>query len=469
MKSNFLWGTSSAANQIEGGWQEDGKGPSVMDALATVNGHRVENDNLDDQNLFFGSHKAVDFYHHYQEDIRLLAEMGAKAYRMSIAWTRIFPTGLEEVPNQAGLEFYDRVFEELHKHGIEPIVTLSHYESPLALAKDFGGWSNRKMIELYVKYAKTVITRYSKLVHRWITFNEINCAQVPFGIMSACGIYMSISDKRNTSQLRYQCLHNQLVASAKVVKLAHEIDNRNQVGCMIASMYTYPLTPKPEDVRANQLSMQVKNYFASDVMIRGTYPGYIKRYFKDHGINIEISDEDQKILEEGAVDYYTCSYYMTNCVSTNKDAEKTSANLISGLKNPYLQTSEYGWQIDACGLRSYLNEVYDRYQLPMMIVENGLGMHDTVEDGQIHDEYRIKYLRQHIKSLEEAVEDGVDLIGYCAWSSTDLIALSTGTISKRYGFIYVDVDDDGQGDFTRTKKDSFYWYSKVIESNGNTL
>lgn len=469
MKSNFLWGVSSAANQIEGGWQEGGKGPSVMDALATVNGHRVESNQLDDQKLFFGAHQAVDFYHHYQEDIKLLHEMGVKAYRMSIAWTRIFPTGLEAEPNQAGLEFYDRIFEELQHYGIEPIVTLSHYESPLALAKDFGGWSNRQMIDLYVKYAETVIKRYSKWVHYWITFNEINCAQVPFGIMSACGIYLPIADPRNTEQLRYQCLHHQFVASAKVVQLAHEIDSRNQVGCMIASMYTYPLTPQPEDVRANQLNLQVNNYFASDVMVRGRYPGYIKRYFKEHGIQLEISQEDLDLLKKGTVDYYACSYYMTNCVSTDKNAEKTSANLVSGLKNPYLRASEYGWQIDALGLRTYLNEVYDRYQLPIMIVENGLGMHDTVENGQVHDQYRIEYLRQHLASLEEAAQDGAEIMGYCAWSSTDLVALSTGTIAKRYGFIYVDVDDQGHGSLARIKKDSFYWYQKVIESDGQML
>lgn len=466
-KHQFLYGVSSAANQIEGAWQEAGKGVSVTDALATIAGHRVETEDYLNEDLFFGSHQAVDFYHHYKEDIELLAKMGINSYRMSIAWTRIYPTGLEETPNEAGLAFYDRVFDELLAHGIEPIVTLSHYESPLALAKEFGGWSNRQMIDLFVKYAETVLRRYRNKVSRWITFNEINCLQVPFGIMTAGGIYMGIKDEANTERLRYQALHHQLVASAKVVELAHKVNPANQVGCMIAAMFNYPLTPKPEDVRANQKTMQVQNYFASDVMIRGAYPGYMKRYFAEKEIKLEVAPEDVATLQAGTVDFYACSYYMTNCVAKGDAGQKTAANLVAGLVNPYLEASEYGWQIDALGLRTYLNEVYDRYQLPIMIVENGLGAKDELVAGKVEDAYRIDYLEKHLAALEEARKDGVDLIGYCAWSSTDLIALSTGNIEKRYGFIYVDVNNLGQGSYKRIPKQSYYWYRNYIKQHLN--
>lgn len=464
MKNKLLFGASSAANQIEGAWNIDGKGPSVIDALASKNNKRVKTNDLNNPNLFFGSHKAVDFYHHYKEDIRLMAQMGITAYRMSIAWTRIFPTGKEKEPNEKGLQFYDDVFNELLKYHIEPIVTLSHYESPLALAKDFGGWSNREMIDLFVKYARTVMTRYRHKVKYWITFNEINCLQVSFGIMTAGGMFMSIKDKRNTDQIRYQALHHQLLASAEVVKLAHKINPQNKVGCMIAAMYNYPLTPNPEDVRKTQYTMQIKNYFASDVMIRGYYPKYMNRFFDENNIRIITQPEDKEILKEGTVDFYSCSYYMTNCVTTSKDASKTKANLVDGIVNPYLKASEYGWQIDAVGFRTFLNEVYDRYQLPIMVVENGLGAKDDLIDNHVNDDYRIEYLSQHLNALKEAIKDGVEIIGYCAWSSTDLIALSTGNIEKRYGFIYVDADNNGNGTFKRIPKKSFDWYHSFINN-----
>lgn len=462
LKNKVLFGVSSSANQIEGAWNIDGKGPSVIDALASENNRRVETENLNNPDLFFGSHKAVDFYRHYKEDIRLMAQMGVSAYRMSIAWTRIFPTGKEKSPNEKGLRFYDNVFDELLKYNIKPIVTLSHYESPLALAKDFGGWSNREMIDLFVKYARTVMIRYRDKVNYWITFNEINCLQVPFGIMTAGGMYMSIDDQRNTEQLRYQALHHQFLASAKVVKLAHEINPQNQVGCMIASMLDYPLTPDPQDVRKTQYLMQIRNYFASDVMVRGYYPKYMNRFFQENNIKIKFQSVDKVILKKGTVDFYACSYYMTNCISTNKGVKTTSANLIDGIANPHLKSSEYGWQIDALGLRVFLNAVYDRYQLPIMIVENGLGAKDALTGGKINDDYRIEYLSQHLNELRESINDGVDVMGYCAWSSTDLIALSTGNIEKRYGLIYIDVDNKGHGTFKRIPKKSFYWYHNFI-------
>lgn len=469
--SDFLWGASSAANQVEGAWDLDGKGKSVMDVLGKIpysSSMRELTDGVKDD-YYYGSHDAVDFYHHYKEDIDLFAEMGFKAYRMSIAWTRIFPTGKELEPNEKGLAFYDKVINYLLEKGIEPIVTISHYEGPLALSDGFEGWSNREMISLYVKYAKTLFEHFNNRIKYWITFNEINCIQVPFGIMSAGNIGIDIFDNKNTENVRYQALHNQFVASAEVVKMAHEINTKNKVGCMIAAMYTYPLNPDPKNVRANQFNIQMKNMFCSDVQIRGRYPGYALRYFYDHGISIKTDPEDEQILKDGTVDFYSCSYYTTNCISADNSGKKVAANLISGEENPYLKASQWGWQIDPIGLRVYLNEVYDRYQIPILIVENGLGAMDKLENGEVKDNYRIDYLRQHIQQLKEAIVDGVDVIGYCPWSATDLVALSTGDIKKRYGFIYVDVDEAGKGTFNRIKKDSFYWYKNVIKTNGNEL
>ncbi len=459
LDNKFLWGASTAANQMEGGWNEDGKGTSVVDVLAQTETMRKETDGVLD-GYYYSSHNAVDFYHHYKEDIRLLGQMGINAFRMSIAWTRIFPTGMEEEPNEAGLAFYDKVFDELRKYGIEPVVTISHYEPPFALAEK--GWADRKMIDYYTKYAKTLFLRYKDKVNYWITFNEINCLIVPFGIMTAGGIFSGIFDEKNTEQLRFAALHNQLIASAKTVAIAKSIRSDFKIGCMIASMLNYPLTCNPKDVLLAQQEEQMKNMFCSDVMIRGKYPSYCKRYFKEHGINIDMAEGDEEILKNGTVDFYAFSYYMSNCIGTDKDAEKSKGNLAGGMKNPYLKESEWGWQIDPDGLRIFMNRVYDRYNIPMMIVENGLGAYDKVEDGKIHDKYRIDYLSAHIDAMKEAIEDGVDVMGYLPWSAIDLMALSTGNIDKRYGFIYVDVDNNGDGSMKRIPKDSYYWYKELI-------
>lgn len=465
---DFLWGASTAANQVEGGWNEGGKGVSVIDVQARgINCPREQTPGvLPDR--YYSSHKASDFYHHYKEDIALFAEMGLKAYRMSIAWTRIYPNGTEETPNEEGLRFYDAVFDELHKYGIEPVVTTSHYEPPYKLSlRD--GWANREMIGHYLKFCRTIFTRYKGKVKYWLTFNEINCALVPFGIMTACGVYSGIFDEKNTEQLRFQALHHQFVASAKAVALAHEIDPDCKVGCMVASMLNYPLTCDPQDMLLTQQTNQMKHMFCGDVMVRGAYPGYAKRYLKEHGITIAVAPEDAEVLKRGTVDFYAFSYYMTNCCGRDPNADKTAANLVDGLKNPYLEASEYGWQIDPSGLRYVMNEMYDRYQIPLMIVENGLGARDTLDGDAVHDPYRIEYLREHIKAMSEAVEDGVEVLGYMPWSAIDLIALSTGNIEKRYGFIYVDADNEGSGSYRRICKDSFYWYKKVIASDGRDL
>ena len=466
--NGFLWGASTAANQVEGAWNEGGKGVSVIDVQATGPRGREVTNGIQPGRLYT-SHKAADFYHHYKEDIALFAQMGLKAYRMSIAWTRIFPNGTENVPNEAGLAFYDKVFDELHKYGIEPVVTISHYEPPYELSKQ-GGWTKREMIGHYLRYCETIFRRYKGKVKYWLTFNEINCAQVKFGIMTAAGVNCNFWDPMNTDQLRYQALHHQFLASAQAVALGHRIDPEFRFGCMLASMLNYPLTCHPEDVLLAQQTNQAKYLFCGDVMIRGRYPNYIWRYLREQNIQIEMQPEDETILAEGRVDFCALSYYMTYCTGHDRSAEKVSGNLLEGLKNPYLETSEFGWQIDPVGLRYLLNDLYDRWQLPLMIVENGLGAKDVVEDGKVHDVYRIAYLREHIKALEAAVsEDKVPVIGYMPWSALDLIALSTGNIEKRYGFIYVDADNEGNGTYDRIPKDSFDWYKKVIATNGSNL
>ncbi|MBO0458529.1 glycoside hydrolase family 1 protein [Enterococcus hulanensis] len=476
VSKEFLWGASTAANQIEGAWNEDGKGVSVIDTIATnfEEGVRVEVDSAFEDE-YYSSHKAVDFYHHYKEDIKLMSEMGLKAYRMSIAWTRIYPKGIEEEPNEQGLQFYDQIFQELAKYGIEPIVTISHYESPWYLAER-GGWTNREMIDHYLKYCQTLFDRYHNQVKYWITFNEINCTLVDFGIRTAVGLNASIPSEINNEHTRYQALHHQFLASAKAVKMAHEIDPSLQIGCMIASMIGYPLTSRPMDVFATLQQQQMKNMFCSDVMIRGYYPSYSKSYFSEQGIEISTLEEDEAILRDGCVDFYSCSYYQSICVSGQNEGDalgkdKAAGNLISGfgVKNPYLEESEWGWQIDATGLRYLLNTVYDRYQLPIMIVENGLGAKDELIDGKVNDQYRINYLKEHVEALIEALNDGVEVIGYMPWSAIDLVALSTGSVEKRYGFIYVDTNNHGEGSFKRYPKASYYWYKTVINTNGRVL
>ncbi|MFS0924607.1 glycoside hydrolase family 1 protein [Enterococcus casseliflavus] len=469
MLNNFLWGASTAANQIEGAWNQDGKGVSVIDTIATdlEKGTRIEVASAF-EDAYYSSHEAVDFYHHYKEDIALMAEMGLKAYRMSIAWTRIYPNGIEEEPNEKGLQFYDNIFKELKRYNIEPVVTISHYESPWYLAEK-GGWTNREMIDYYIKYCKTLFAHYHEQVKYWITFNEINCTLVNFGIRTAVGLNASISSEINNDHTRYQALHHQFIASAKAVSLAHAEYPDLKIGCMIASMIGYPLTSHPKDVFAALQYEQMKNMFCSDVMIRGAYPSYSNRFLKENNIEIQMKPEDNQILKAGCVDFYSCSYYQTLCISGQNEGvelgkNKAAGNLISGfgVKNPYLQESEWGWQIDGTGLRYLLNTIYDRYQIPIMIVENGLGAKDELVDGKVKDDYRIAYLSEHVNALLEAIKDGVDVIGYMPWSAIDLVALSTGSVEKRYGFIYVDVDNYGKGTFKRYPKASFYWYQDLI-------
>ena len=474
-KKDFLWGGATAANQYEGAWNVDGKGPSISD-MCTNGSHTVPKrvTAAIEEGTLYPSHEATDFYHHYKEDIALFAEMGFKVFRLSINWTRIFPTGMEKEPLEAGLQFYDNVFDECKKYGIEPLVTISHYEMPYALVEKCNGWEGRECIEYFMNYCKTIFERYKDKVKYWLTFNEINAGTMKMGNVLSLGTIKGYTGEilkvPDNPQARFQGLHHQFVASALAVKYAHENYLAFKMGNMIAFSTFYPFTCNPDDVIKAQKEMQISSWYCSDIQVRGEYPYYAKRYFEENNIQIKMEQGDEEILKEGTVDFYTFSYYMTNCTSADPDNQESAGNLIGGIKNPYLKASDWGWQIDPKGLRYTLNEIYARYQIPLMVVENGLGAFDKLEeDGSIHDSYRIDYLREHIEQMAEAVKDGVDLMGYTPWGCIDLVSASTGEMAKRYGFIYVDKYDDGTGDLSRRRKDSFEWYKKVIATNGEEL
>lgn len=475
-RKDFLWGGATAANQYEGAWDVDGKGVSIPD-LCTNGTHTVPKrvTNGFEDGTLYPSHEATDFYHHYKEDIALFAEMGFKTFRLSIAWTRIFPTGMEEKPNEKGLAFYDAVFDECHKYGIEPLVTISHYEMPYALVEKYNGWASRECVDFYVRYCEAIFERYKDKVKYWLTFNEINSGTMVMGATLSLGVikdyFGPMMGVKDDPQVRFQALHHQFVASAKVVKLAHEKYPQFQMGNMICFITMYPSTCHPDDILEAQQKMRMVNWFCSDVQVRGAYPAYADRFFEEQGITIQKEAGDDELLKEGVVDFYTLSYYMSNCIgNATGNAKTVEGNIVVGLKNPYLEASDWGWQIDPKGLRYSLNAIYDRYQIPIMVVENGLGAKDVKEaDGSVHDGYRIDYLKKHIEQMKEAVADGVDLIGYTPWGCIDLVSASTGEMAKRYGFIYVDKYDDGTGTLARSKKDSFYWYQNVIKTNGEDL
>lgn len=470
----FLWGGAIAANQAEGAWNKDGKGVACPDIC--TGGSHTQSKRITpefEEGTFYPSHEAIDFYHRYKEDIALFAEMGFKTFRFSIAWTRIFPTGEEETPNEAGLKFYEDVIDECLKYGIEPLITISHYEVPYALTKKYNAWASREMIDIYIKYCEALFTRYKGKVKYWLTFNEINSGTMPMGGFLSQGILnegtKDFMNQVDIPQLRFQGLHHQFIASALAVQLAHKIDPEYKVGCMQIFATAYPLTCNPDDVVYTQQSSRILNYFCGDVQVRGYYPSYVDRYFKDHDITIKMEEGDTEILKNGCVDFYTFSYYMSICQTADPD-KLAKGNIMGGAANPYLEASDWGWQIDPKGLRYTLNEIYDHYQIPLMVVENGLGAYDEIEpDGSINDDYRIDYLRQHIEQMGEAILDGVDLIGYTPWGCIDLVSASTGEMAKRYGFIYVEKYDDGTGDLSRRKKKSFDWYKKVIATNGENL
>ena len=460
---NFLWGGATAANQCEGAYLTDGKGLNTADVMTAgdVKTPREITDGIVDGKNY-PSHIAIDHYGHYKEDIALFGEMGFKCYRMSINWARIFPNGDDAEPNEAGLAHYDAVFDECHKHGIEPLVTISHYETPLGLQK-YGSWANRKVVDFYVRYCETIFNRYKGKVKYWLTFNEINFMSVmPW---SAGGISDSADE-----QTRMTASYHQLLASAKAVQLAHQIDFENKVGMMYAGIFSYPNSCDPEDIQANTDYMHSMLFYC-DVQARGYYPAYKLKELERQNIALPEEAGDKEILRAGTVDFISFSYYYTMVVGKNTNLSTTCGSINTGYTNPYLPQTDWGWTIDPKGLRHALNLLYDRYQLPLMVVENGLGAYDQLEDDKtVHDPYRVAYHREHIKAMKNAVEiDGIPLIGYTTWGCIDIVSAGTGEMKKRYGFIYVDADDFGQGTFNRYKKDSFYWYKKVIASNGEDL
>lgn len=459
----FLWGGASAANQVEGAWDQDGKGPSIQDVLPR-GGMRPRSTAPTEDNLKL---VGIDFYHRYREDIALLAEMGFKVFRFSIAWSRIFPHGDEQHPNEAGLAFYDRVLDELEKHGIEPLVTISHYETPLYLAETYNGWVSRQLIGFYEKYCRVLFERYGRRVKYWLTFNEINSVlHLPF--MSG-GINTPASQL--SEQDLYRAVHHELVASARATALARQLAPESRIGCMILAMPTYPLTPAPDDVLA-ALHAEQANYAFGDVHVRGRYPGYFLRMLADKGIELEITPADAEDLRH-TVDFVSFSYYMSTCASAGEDTGRGEGNILGGVPNPTLAASEWGWQIDPVGLRVVLNQYWDRWEKPLFIVENGLGARDELVDSEggltVHDDYRIEYLREHLYQVREAIADGVKVLGYTTWGCIDMVSASTAQMSKRYGFVYVDRNDDGTGTLRRYRKKSFDWYREVIASNGERL
>lgn len=475
----FLWGGATGATQYEGGFDQGGRGPSNFDYMCRIPDAKEKNirdiselteeryyyNKAHENALHFPYRKAVDFYGHYKEDIALMAEMGFKVFRMSISWSRIYPTGEEAYPNKEGIQFYHNVFDELRKYQIEPLVTMTHYELPAALVEKYNGWQSEHLIDLFVKYAKTLIDEYKDKVKYWITFNEINaliCHPYASG-----GFFVERTDKNYFSAI-YQALHHQYVASALAVKYLHETAPDCKMGSMIARLECYPYTCKPTDVAAAFLEDQI-NYFSFDIMARGEYPKRMLNYFEEENIQIQYVPGYEKILKENTVDFLALSYYMSYVVSGDEDKKERVGYLAKKLKNPYIQCSDWGWGIDPEGLRVTLNRTYDKYQLPIFIVENGLGTHDKFENGTVLDDDRILYLKSHIQKMGEAIVNGVEVMGYAVWGCIDLVSSTYAEMEKRYGFVYVDAKDDGTGTYNRYRKKSFHWYQKVIESNGEDL
>lgn len=472
LPKDFLWGGATAANQCEGGYLEGGKGLGTVDVIPWGEDRRAVMLGVRDyrtlpEDAYYPSHEAIDMYHHWKEDVALMAEMGFRCYRFSFAWSRIFPTGEEEEPNEEGLKFYEDMIDEMLAAGIQPVVTICHFDVPLHLEQKYGSWKNRKLIDAYLRYCEAIFRRFRDKVTYWMTFNEINMLMhLPF-----MGAGISIQEGENELQVKYQAAHNELVASAMATKLAHEINPDFRIGCMLAAGQFYPYSCNPADVW-DALSKDRNNYFFIDVQSRGAYPSYAKKFLERNGIVLEMEPEDERILRENTVDFIAFSYYASRLTSADPNAGvSTGGNVIKSLRNPHLQASEWGWQIDPLGLRITMNSLYDRYQKPLFIVENGLGAVDRVEeDGSIQDDYRIAYLEAHIKEMMKAVEeDGVELIGYTPWGWIDLVSASTGEMKKRYGFVYVDKDNAGNGTLERRRKKSFEWYKKVIATNGECL
>lgn len=472
LDKKFLWGGAIAAHQVEGAYDILGKGLSIADVLTAGNVNtprKITKGIIEGE--FYPNHEAIKFYENYREDIKLFAEMGFKCLRTSISWTRIFPTGEEEYPNENGLKFYDELFDFMLENNIEPIITLSHFEMPYYLVEKYGGWRDRRLIDLFYKFATTVIERYHLKIKYWLTFNEINNQMVVENDLYAftnSGIIFN--EGENRLKTIYQAIHYQFVASAKVVEFSHNLDKNLKIGCCIAASPNYPNTPNPEDILLSQLENR-KLFFFTDVQVKGYYPNYILNLFNKKNYDMDITEEDIRIIKRGVTDYIGITYYLSNVISSENNIEKINDlnQKTTAVKNPYLDKTEWGWSIDPKGLRYVLNEYQDRYSVPIFIVENGFGYNDIFENGKVHDQNRIEYLSSHIKEMKKAIEDGCNIIGYTVWGCIDPISFTTGEMKKRYGFIYVDRNNDGTGTYERYKKDSFYWYKEVINSNGEKL
>lgn len=478
----FLWGGAIAASQADGAWNIDGKGLDTQDLRyfdsawskemrdhnrnINMTKERFETALTSTETTHYPFRWGIDFYHNYKHDLALMEELGLKVFRTSINWARIFPNGDDEQPNHEGIKFYIDLFTECHKRGMKVFATILHYNIPVHLVTAYGGWKNRRVIDFYIRYCKTLYEHLGDLVDFWLPFNEINCSK--FNPYNGCCLIKE--EEEDYESAIFQCTHHQFLANALAIQEGRQMLPNAKFGGMIARFTTYPATCKPDDVMQMVLDENYKNYFYTDVMARGKYPSYAKRMFEEQHIKIVMQDGDDEILAANTVDFLAFSYYMSMVASTDPNYEKTGGNLVSGNKNPYLKTSDWGWQIDPVGLRISLNDMYDRYQLPLFIAENGLGAKDVVsDDGYIHDDYRIAYLQQHIAQMAEAIHDGVDLIGYTMWGIIDIVSCGTIEMSKRYGVIYVDRDEKGEGTNKRLRKDSFYWYKKCIASNGEDL
>lgn len=458
----FLWGGAVAANQCEGAYREGGKGLSISDVAPVGAFGPYDKEIIKEK--YYPHQEAVDFYHHYKEDLKLMGEMGLKCFRTSIAWTRIFPNGDETEPNEEGLAYYDDLFDTMLQNGMQPIVTLSHYETPLYLVNKYGGWRNRKIIQFYLNYCKVVFERFHDKVKYWLSFNEMNnVLNFPY---VAGGI--EIQQGENSAQVMYQASHNMFVATAYSVKMLREIDPSCNYGCMVNSSTLYPATCNPADVFGAYRGRRRK-YFFMDVQVSGCYPKYIYRTWKENDVKLEIEPEDFEIMRNNTVDFISFSYYRSNTYEDGKQSGSDTGGFISD-PNPYLECTEFGWQIDPIGLRYVCNEITDLFKKPLLIAENGMGEIDEVKpDGSIDDDYRIDYLKRHLRAVYEAIQDGCDIIGYTYWGPFDIVSAGTAQMSKRYGFVYVDKDDNGNGTLERRKKKSFDYYQKVIETNGANL
>lgn len=468
---DFLWGGAVAAHQIEGGYDAENKGLSTADVMTAgdVNTARRITDGIE-AGEYYPNHEAIDFYHRFKEDIAYFKELGLKAFRTSINWARIFPNGDDLEPNEAGLAYYDDLFDELLANGIEPVITLSHFEIPYNLYANYGGFKNKKLIDFFERYAQTVMERYKDKVKYWMTFNEINNQMDSFDALHVwTNSAVQFSEDDNKEEVTIQASINELIASARAVKIGKKINPDFQIGCMMAYVPVYPYSSNPHDQLA-AVKMMERRFFYSDVHVRGEFPDYALKNWEKKGYSFDYSQENLAVLKEGTVDYIGFSYYMSNAVTTLEDVEGSPVRDYPGAKlvgNPYVSANDWGWQIDPNGLRYTLNTVYQRYNKPLFIVENGMGAYDKVEeDGRVQDDYRVAYLKEHIKAMELAVnEDGVDLIGYTPWGVIDIVSFGTGEMEKRYGFIYVDKDNQGKGTLERRKKESFNWYHNVIKNN----